>query len=176
MSMIARAPAGEAMRRPSASGPGSGAWLSIIPTSPELRFDPAAFQDRLHFLFGLPLPCLSSAQQPLVCCMCNPVRTGPPILDVFGDHLLACHAAQHFVHDAVVAALAPHLARAGLTRVRSKRAECRIAPGLHGDILAFGWGDNGLQHVVIDVVIASPIPGGPGAAALRAEHEKFTWQ
>ena len=66
------------------------------------------------------------------------------------------------------------LTRAGLRYVRTKRSACMVAPGIFGDILAAGWGADGLQTLVIDVVVAMPTGTVPGEAAAIAEGRKFS--
>jgi hypothetical protein len=154
-----------------ASAKGSAAWLSAIPSCPELRLPNTSLCVAVATLLGLPVP------------LALPARCLPgcdEALDKAGLHLALCKREGGAIvrHNKVVDTLQALAQAAGV--VSQKEVTHWVAGNKRLDLVLVGYGDGG-RDVALDVKIVHPLAGGalsagsphtPLLTALAGERQK----
>jgi hypothetical protein len=134
------------------SAKGSSAWLTAIPSVPELRMGNTAFCVSVASLLGAPLPLALPSR-----CVCGEA------VDSLGVHLANCHHVGGAIlrHDRVIDLLQLLAHAAGVPTV--KEACHWVEDNSRLDLVLVGYGPGG-RDVALDVKIVNPLALG----ALRA--------
>ncbi len=151
------------------SAKGASAWLSAIPSTPELRMSNTAFCVSVASLLGAPLPLALPAR-----CVCGEV------VDKLGLHLATCRHEGGAIlrHDRMVDLLQQLSHAAGVPSV--KEACHWVEDNTRLDLVLVGFGPGG-RDVALDVKIVHPLAAGairggsstvPLATAAAGEKQK----